>query len=357
MTGVELGVLGAGLATLVIVTVDLFRTVLEYGGYGPVSRHFNRAVWSLARAAARRMPEAQRSQGLALAGPLVLVTTIGAWVVLTWIGFALVYIPFVPERFVYSVPMGPPVLDALYFSAVSLSTVGFGNIVAAHPALQLASALEALAGFTILTLTISYVLGVYGVLRTQSTIAALIDDRTDGSTEPVALATAVLTGSSPERELESLHRELVSQQEGIHRYPIVHYFRRRVDRRSTLYVLRMVGGAAASIRWGLSPTDSLTKSPILGGLLRAELRVIGDLRERLLGGTSRPASTAAGSLRDRFDAASELRKLRAESMGAGQDEEAFRAFADYVSNVDDVTRRAARLLAFDEREIGTEVRR
>lgn len=62
------------------------------------------------------------------------------WLVAVWLRFALIYLPSI-EAFAYapSVRFGErDLVDALYVSGVSLTTVGFGDVVAASDALRLA---------------------------------------------------------------------------------------------------------------------------------------------------------------------------------------------------------------------------
>lgn len=61
--------------------------------------------------------------------------------------------------------------EALYISMVTLSTVGFGEIVAAHPLLRLVSALQAVTGFGLLTATVSWILQTYPALNRRRALA------------------------------------------------------------------------------------------------------------------------------------------------------------------------------------------
>src|SRR5512141_2574648 len=106
-------VLGAGLVLLMLV--DVFRTLLSPHGSGLLGR------------------------GSFIAAPLAMAAVIGAWAGLAAIGWALLYLPHLTDGFVYGagVPLRADFAEALYISLVTLSTVGFGDIVAAHPVLRL----------------------------------------------------------------------------------------------------------------------------------------------------------------------------------------------------------------------------
>ena len=88
---------------------------------------------------------------------------------LTWLGglllgYALVYLQYVDAGLSYdpSVTFGSrgPV-EALYMSGVSLTTVGFGDVVATTDVLRLVTVTEAAGGFAVITGAISYLITVY----------------------------------------------------------------------------------------------------------------------------------------------------------------------------------------------------
>ncbi|MFE7630824.1 potassium channel family protein [Kocuria sp. NPDC057446] len=84
-----------------------------------------------------------------------MITVVVLWVLLQGVGWALVYLPHVPGGFTYSPGVDPadcpdPV-EALYISFVTLATLGFGDVVATDPWIRLATPLEALTGFALLT--------------------------------------------------------------------------------------------------------------------------------------------------------------------------------------------------------------
>lgn len=338
-----------GLLILGVAAADLFRTVLDYGGYGPISQRLYRLLWGAARRLARLLPSATATGFLASTGPFMLLASVAAWIIMAAIGFALIYVGFMPELFSFRDNPGHPFLDALYLSAVALSTVGFGDVAAVHPALRLVSAAEALTGFAILTLTISYLFGVYQVIRDQSALAALVEDQADEPTDPLAVATSLMRHDATDATLSDLHREVIAHNEGLHRYPIVYYFRRRLPRRSALFVLRTVGEAAAFMRWVLPASHPTARSPALAGLISAHRRLIADVRDRFLDGNA-PAGEV--QLDDRWRAAVERMgalDLAGEAPSLGDDRHA--AWSAFMVDLEAVVRAAARELSFDESEL------
>lgn len=156
-------VAGAGLILLMLV--DVFYTLLYPHGSGPMCRTIMRGCWLLSRPS--------RGGASPIAAPAAMAAVIGAWAAMAVIGWALLYLPHLPEGFVYGsgVPRQGDFIEAVYISMVTLSTVGFGEVVAGHPLLRLVSASEAVTGFGLLTATVSWILQMYPALNRRRALA------------------------------------------------------------------------------------------------------------------------------------------------------------------------------------------
>lgn len=156
-------VIGAGLILLMLI--DVFHTLLYPHGSGPVGRMIMRGFWLLSRRSRGRVST--------IAAPLAMAAVIAAWASLAAIGWALLYLPHLPEGFVYEIGVPQPgdFAEALYVSMVTLSTVGFGEIVAAHPLLRLVAAFQAVTGFGLLTATVTWILQTYPALSRRRALA------------------------------------------------------------------------------------------------------------------------------------------------------------------------------------------
>ena len=151
-----------GLLIVVSVLVDIFHTLANPGRQGWLSRQMHRGAWLLSRRSA-------------WSGPLAMLGVIGTWGVLAALGWALVYWPHMPDGFTF--PAGstanhdPTFVDALYLSLVTISTLGFGDVFPATDWLRIVNPLEALFGFALLTVAVSWVLQVYPALSRRRQLA------------------------------------------------------------------------------------------------------------------------------------------------------------------------------------------
>src|SRR5215207_7626007 len=217
-----LTLLGAGLILLMLA--DVFHTLLYPHGSGPVCRTIMHGFWFLSR----------RLKGRAgtLAAPVAMAAVIAAWAGLAIAGWALLYLPHLPEGFVYGngVPQHGDLVEAAYISMVSLSTVGFGDVVAGSPVIRLLMALQAITGFGLLTATVSWFLQLFPALNRRRALAHQLNliresVEADGITglEPLH-ATALL--ESLAADVATVSIDLLSFRES--------YYFREVEQRSSL---------------------------------------------------------------------------------------------------------------------------
>ncbi|MBF6621506.1 MAG: two pore domain potassium channel family protein [Patulibacter sp.] len=174
MSAVEWLSTGVGIVLVVGGLRELFHTLLQPAGIGELTTWLFRGVWRLTR-------RSRRARGVA--GPLGMVGSVGLWVLLLTVGWGLVYWPHLPEHF--QISAGIPadaqsgVPDAIYVSAVALSTLGFGDVVAETTPLRFALVLEAVTGFALLTSGITWVLSIYPALLRRRALAGYISTLVD----------------------------------------------------------------------------------------------------------------------------------------------------------------------------------
>ncbi|MBD0355316.1 MAG: two pore domain potassium channel family protein, partial [Rubrobacteraceae bacterium] len=232
-----------GVFLILVGLLDVFFTVLHYDGYGFLSSRLYNKLFSAVRFLTRPLPRRYRALGLSMAAPLMVPVTITVWIFLVSLGYALIYYAGMGGRtFSFSdAGLEPSFMEALYFSGVAVSTLGFGDITPTSSLYQAIVVSEALVGFGILTLAISYIIGVYEVLQRLGVLAAGLHHQAQDTDNPWTILAPHFQGSKPvalESHLMELHRGLVEVYEGMRRYPIVYYYHSRRAYRSLPYTFR-----------------------------------------------------------------------------------------------------------------------
>jgi hypothetical protein len=245
----------AGIALIAIALRDIFDALFHQGARGVLSRSLMRGTWWVFH----RLTRLRRGL-LPIAGPTMLLLIVGTWASMLTLGWALIFLPQLPEGFYFSSVPGDQAhgtfVDAVYLSLVTLGTIGFGDITPVHSWLRLVMPLEALLGFGLLTGSISWLLSIYPALLRRHSLAYEIsllreaeDDRGLG------------IGDLDDDAAEELYAELTSRLVAVERdlvtFPISYYFAAG-DRRFALsrvmpYLLELAGrgdreGLPASLR-------------------------------------------------------------------------------------------------------------
>lgn len=209
----------AGLAVLLVLFVDVFSTVFDPRGRGgPLNRRLNRAFWHVAR----KLPGGDSI--LAIAAPLMVVVTLLSWVVLLIGGFAAIYYPFIGNFLVSPGSLRNPWAESLYYSGYTAATLGFGDIVPDRAAIRLLAPVEAVLGFALVSVSVTYLLAIYRELLAMQSLSAFIASYTD-DTEQLLATIQEAKSESPQRFAETVHASLLRVLESHFQYPILHYFR------------------------------------------------------------------------------------------------------------------------------------
>jgi hypothetical protein len=219
----------AGFVLLALIVFDIYATVLHSSArYGPVGESLNRSVWRLARGAAFRLARGRRHKLLNMVGPLLLPLLILVYLVLLVLAFALVYYPHVPSGFTFTgARESGDWADAIYFSGVTLTTVGYGDMAPRLKPLRLLALVEAASGLIVISLAITYMLTVYaGLERKRAVAVSLYHQAGDGADVGGFIAHHFVEGRfyglrdalrTVTRDLQGLHESHID-------HPVIHYF-------------------------------------------------------------------------------------------------------------------------------------
>jgi hypothetical protein len=200
---------------------DMFHTLFHPSGRGAMAEFISLRLWRIWR---RLFPSQHGS--LSLAGPVAFLVIVSVWRFMIVLGFSLVYHPFLGREFV----MAPGLdirdhrafSDAFNVSLGSLISLG-GDFNTNSRSLRFAMGLEAVAGFVLLTTSLSWVLSIYPVLEFRRSAAHRLSllhyaHRFEG----------VGLSAIPERETEqlviALAADLTKIRNDLAQFPITYYF-------------------------------------------------------------------------------------------------------------------------------------
>ncbi|HEX8088868.1 MAG TPA: potassium channel family protein, partial [Blastocatellia bacterium] len=183
--------MSAGFALLVCVARDVHVTILHSSGRnGPLSRLLTRMIWKIVRFTAFRLSRQQRHRRLNSVGPVLMPLLIGIYIMSLVIGFALIYYPHMPDSFsVNAEATSPRWVECFYFSSITLTTLGYGDIVPRTNAMRVLVFLEAGSGFGLISLSITYLLTVYSALERKRTAAVAFYHETERGADVVGFVT------------------------------------------------------------------------------------------------------------------------------------------------------------------------
>jgi Ion channel len=220
---------GMGALLLAFVARDVHVTILHSSGRnGPLSRLLAKSIWRLALASAFRLPRQRRHKRLNSIGPVLMPLLVGWYIILLIIGFALIYYPHMPEHFsIIADATSPPWIESFYFSGITLTTLGYGDIVPKTNVMRVAAFMEAASGLGLISLAITYLLSVYRSLERKRAAAVAFYHEAEGGANVVELlanhsVAGKLSGIAP--TLRMAARDLQETLESHVEHPILHYF-------------------------------------------------------------------------------------------------------------------------------------
>ncbi len=247
-----------GVALCAAGLADLYGTVLyPRTGVNLISARLAQALWMMFRRIARGGRRI-RAGVLSHAGPVIVIADVLVWVMGPLVGFALIVWPALGEEITN--PLGSTSVgfaDALYYSGATISTLGYGDVVPTTAGYRLLAVAEACLGFSILTLSVTYLLSVYSALQRRNIFALALHHRSGGADSPAELLARLIPGGdarSAGDRLAELSRSLHDLYESHHLYPVLHYFRFKRDFYAMAHMAGMVADTAALIRV-LLPAD------------------------------------------------------------------------------------------------------
>ena len=280
-----------GTAVLLIALVDVFLVVLNYEETGFLATRLCRWQWYGLRSMTRRLSRQLRPFALRQVTGLNISLCVSVWLGLVVMGFAFIYLGLmVGANFAYDGHgMGAGLFSALYLSAAQLSTVGTSQI---NPQIDLLRALtiaETLCAPLLITLILTFLLGVYQVIRDLRTLASNFSDAEHGIGDPIVnLKPYFPGGEGLGGYLQAINDSFWSYADGLRMHHVAYFFQSGRDQFSLPYVLYMFGGTLAALRWGLPEGHAASKQPLLVRLTSRFERFLDYLHAQLRWTTTPP---------------------------------------------------------------------
>ncbi len=251
---------GALLVTFVFIDA-LWTTLWSEGGAGPMTDRIGTWLWKGFKKIAGAGGEINHLV-LSVAGPVVIVVTVLAWLVLMWSGMLMMFSSH-PDAVVVALTKVPGDLtDRIWFVMYVTTTVGNGGYSPNTDFFQVLAGFIGASGMALMTLAITYAFQV---------LSAVVDKRTFASQvlslgETTAELVRTLQHAPPASiavQLSSMGERLGSVTEQHKSYPILHYFH-PVDRhRSTACAVAAIDEAIRIYRTGLSEEDIVVGDSVI----------------------------------------------------------------------------------------------
>lgn len=182
------------------------------------------------------------------------------WLLLLAIGFALIYYPWIGNAGVFSSdnPLEQTALNALYYSGVTLGTLGYGDIQPLTNPFRILAVIEALSGAVTISFGVAYVLAVYPALARTRTIAATLEGEVAGQSSALPMVRRYLTqdqrwSGELATRLREIGLELVALTQDHVTHPVLYYAHPQRVQHSFLRILVTAQSLIGLLRYGLSP--------------------------------------------------------------------------------------------------------
>ena len=219
----------AGCLVILLVLLDVFLTVL-YARIRPgiLSYPLGRVTWRSFRGISRLFP-GQDAAILSFCGPAILVLLVVLWAVALTCGTALVIHPMLGTSVRASSGSTPADFGtAMYAGGSSLAIVGSSDFVPQTAAFRMFYLFNSLAGLSVLSLTLTYIMQIYTALLRRNTLGLQLYLSTNQSKD----AAELIAGMGPSgqfsicyTDLSALSGSMASIAETHHFYPVLFYFR------------------------------------------------------------------------------------------------------------------------------------
>lgn len=273
-----------GIVILGATLIDVFLTALNYDESGFIAGPLTALQWRILRSGTRRLSRRWRPTALRQVTGLQIMTSVVTWIGGTILGYGLIYYGNMHgDNFEYSGAHEGP-FAALYFSAAQLATVGTSQLTPNTELLSALSIAESLTGVVLVSLILTFLLGVYDVISSLRSLCAQFYSAERGAGDPMSSLEPFFPQGQPtglDGHLQEISDSLSSYSDGLRLHHAAYYFQSGRDQFALPYALRMVTGVVSALRWGVPTGKLLSLQPDLVPLT-AQLNQFGDYIHPLL---------------------------------------------------------------------------
>jgi hypothetical protein len=208
---------------------------------------------------------------LAWGAPLMIVGIIVFWAGLLIFGFGLLYLPVIHDGSYFTTGEGSgasAIEDAMYQSAISFLTIGYGDIVAINALPRALEVVEGGLGLLTISMAVTYLLSVYPLIPRKLALAVALNQETAGRADAVAIVARYVVPARFEaigERLRTLNEEMLYLAQAHAFFPVLYYVRPRNVHESFARMLVVMQGLVATLRYGLDSAhySEITDDPRL----------------------------------------------------------------------------------------------
>jgi hypothetical protein len=221
LQAVNLIFLISGIFLYVAIVLDLVKTTFTSTGGGKLTKILSSSIWQLFFLISGKNG---RSKVLPYAGPLVMLTVLGVWIIGLWVGFFLLILSD-PNSIMNSSTKEPAdVFEKLYYAAFTLSSLGVGDFTATNDLWRVLTGVAAFSGLAFITASITYFMPVLSAVGQQSKLCLYLHSM---GTTPQKILINSWNGTDFSHFLNKapeLCQMLLEHSLNHHAYPVIHYF-------------------------------------------------------------------------------------------------------------------------------------
>jgi hypothetical protein len=210
-----------GIGILVTVSIDIFLTVIHFGGGGILSKPFCDFLWKVTVVLSGRNP---RSSFLVYSGALILVLLFFFWVLLIWTGFGLIYLSDVKSVVETNTEINTNTFGKIYYVGYVLTSLGNGDLKSGSDFWKIMTNLMGIASLFFVSLSISYLLPVLQAVISKRTLARYIHQMGRTPEEIILNGWNGEDFSQLYQRITSLETMIIQHSERHLAYPILHFF-------------------------------------------------------------------------------------------------------------------------------------